>query len=236
MTNRETLHREYVVNNRSMSDIAREEGVSLGTIRNRLLRFKIPIRGNTKQANLLIDMTDFEVGTLVVVGKSKTTKANQATWTVHCKQCDFDFDVPGWKIRHRQIGGCKNCGKHPNFRGYKELTGEYWARAKKNAKDRNLEFSITMEDAWNVYESQNRRCALTGIKIEILSKKANLPKQTASLDRIDSSLGYVPGNIQWVHKRVNKLKSDFPEAEFIEICRLVTEHKKKSHENSVRLT
>ena len=34
-------------------------------------------------------------------------------------------------------------------------------------------------------------------------------EQTASLDRIDSTKGYVPGNIQWVHKDINRIKNKF---------------------------
>ena len=42
---------------------------------------------------------------------------------------------------------------------------------------------------------------------------------TASLDRIDSSEGYVPGNVQWVHLVVNDLKSNMPQEEFLNWCR-----------------
>lgn len=42
-----------------------------------------------------------------------------------------------------------------------------------------------------------------------------------SIDRIDSSVGYVEGNMQWVHKDVNRMKQEFSESYFIETCRLV---------------
>jgi hypothetical protein len=42
---------------------------------------------------------------------------------------------------------------------------------------------------------------------------------TASLDRIDSSKGYIIGNVQWAHKMVNRMKNDMPQEEFIEFCR-----------------
>ena len=41
---------------------------------------------------------------------------------------------------------------------------------------------------------------------------------TASLDRIDSSKGYTKSNIQWVHKDINKMKSDFSMLRFLELC------------------
>jgi hypothetical protein len=74
---------------------------------------------------------------------------------------------------------------------------------------------------WEIYEVQGGLCALTG---EPLTFK-NLNKgtdQTASLDRIDSSLGYVEGNVQWVHKDVNLMKNVLSQARFIELCSLVS--------------
>ena len=37
-------------------------------------------------------------------------------------------------------------------------------------------------------------------------------------------MGYEPGNVQWVHKHVNKMKLDHPEATFVELCRAVVRH------------
>ena len=48
---------------------------------------------------------------------------------------------------------------------------------------------------------------------------------TASLDRIDSKKGYIEGNVQWVHKNVNKMKMDLDEKEFFSIVKQVYEHK-----------
>ena len=42
-----------------------------------------------------------------------------------------------------------------------------------------------------------------------------------SLDRIDSKKGYVKGNVQWVHKTVNRLKMDLSEEELMYWCNLI---------------
>lgn len=52
---------------------------------------------------------------------------------------------------------------------------------------------------------------------------------TASLDRIDSSKGYVIGNVQWVHKTINTMKMDLANSEFIKLCQMVA----KNHDNNV---
>jgi len=41
------------------------------------------------------------------------------------------------------------------------------------------------------------------------------------MDRIDNDLGYTKENIQWVHKDVNAMKSNFKEKYFLKICKLI---------------
>lgn len=174
----------------------------------------------------LIGMLGYEVGTLVVVDRAKESKANQATWVVECRHCKVRFDVPGYKLRHRKIGGCKACGKHPNFRGHGDIYGNYWTKLRANAFDRGLEFSVSIEDAWKLFLAKSGKCALSGLPIVFERSKGRAAEKTASLDRIDSSKGYVTGNVQWVHKELNKLKGKFDEARFIQLCKLVAEHHK----------
>lgn len=46
-------------------------------------------------------------------------------------------------------------------------------------------------------------------------------KQTASLDRIDNTKGYTEDNVQWVHKIINKMKSDLTQEDFIMWCKRI---------------
>lgn len=49
-------------------------------------------------------------------------------------------------------------------------------------------------------------------------------KGNASLDRIDSTRGYVEGNLQWVDKVFQKMKRVMSDADFIHACRRVSAH------------
>lgn len=123
--------------------------------------------------------------------------------------------------------GCKSKrqGKnHPLWMGHEEISKRYWSRIKLNAKKRNLEFSISIEEAWDQWIKQDKKCALSGQSLLHFKCKGN--NSTASLDRIDSSKGYVFGNIQWIHKDINKIKTDFNNDRFIEICNLVSNFNK----------
>lgn len=46
-------------------------------------------------------------------------------------------------------------------------------------------------------------------------------KQTASLDRIDSTKGYIESNVQWLHKDINNIKQDYSVNELLAYCKLI---------------
>jgi len=112
---------------------------------------------------------------------------------------------------------------HPQFNGYKELSGSIWSRIKATARTRNIPIEITIEDAYNLFIAQDKKCKLTGLPIEFAenSKKLANGENTASLDRIDSSKGYTMDNIQWVHKDINYMKMCLSQERFIELAKLI---------------
>jgi len=122
--------------------------------------------------------------------------------------------------------GCnKNLrGKHHKlYRGYEDISLRYWSRVKRNAINRDIDFSITPEYAWGVWEKQNKLCVLSGQPLRFSrSKSSNF---TASLDRIDNSKGYVEGNVQWIHKDINKCKTDFNQDYFLSLCRMIANNR-----------
>ena len=103
-----------------------------------------------------------------------------------------------------------------SYKGVKDLSGQRWSLIRFGAESRNLEFEIKIKETWDLYEKQCRKCSLTGM--DIYFGESNTSEFTASLDRIDSSKGYLKDNIQWVHKDVNKMKKDLSEKVFIDIC------------------
>ena len=103
-----------------------------------------------------------------------------------------------------------------SFRGCGDLPKTAWTRIVNKAAARNIEVEICIEDAWNLFQEQGGRCALSGleIKLGVLSKD-----RTASLDRKDCSKPYTRDNVQWVHKQVNIMKNTLSDEEFIYFCK-----------------
>lgn len=71
---------------------------------------------------------------------------------------------------------------------------------------------------------QNRRCALTGKELTCKLKRGRRYWTNASLDRLDGSKGYLPGNIQLVALAVNLSRGGLTVDEYVKWCKLVTKY------------
>ncbi len=106
-------------------------------------------------------------------------------------------------------------------RGHKHIPINYWSNVIYAANKRGLKFTITLDYAYALYLRQNGKCALSGVDINFRLITAKSSTQTCSLDRKDSSKGYIRGNVQWVHKTVNLMKMSMSDEELIEWCELI---------------
>lgn len=112
-----------------------------------------------------------------------------------------------------------------HFQGYFEVSQSYFYTLKYGAKYKkdNRLFEITIEDIWDQYIKQGGVCALSGLPIEFNPYFIrDGRKQTASVDRIDSAIGYTKSNIQIIHKDINWMKNVFNQDYFIETCKRVS--------------
>lgn len=152
-------------------------------------------------------------------------------------RCLCDCGKKSRYLRHFLTSGhTTSCGcyklltgsKHHSWRGHGNISGQAWASIRHAARSRGLILAITIEDAWQQYEHQGRRCALTGWSIILDEPSADKTLRNASLDRIDNERGYEKDNIQWVHKDVNWMKGSFGSLRFIELCCAVAAHQKET--------
>lgn len=105
-----------------------------------------------------------------------------------------------------------------NKRVYKEISERYMNQYLAQAERRGLLFNITAKDIWDLYLKQDKKCCITGENIVFGSKTQTKSDTTVSIDRIDCSKGYVIDNIRIVHKIINKIKWEFSDDDFLDIC------------------
>ena len=153
-------------------------------------------------------------------------------------QCDcgkVEIKRKDWVVSGRTTS-CKSCSskrtiqKYPipvRRTGFSGLSGTHFLSIKNGALRRNISFDLTPQFLWNLYELQHRRCALTNVEIVLTNKIKNQNVDwgviTASLDRIDSSLGYTQENVWWVHKEVNRLKNNYNLSDLLYWCKLIVD-------------
>lgn len=232
--NKEKLE-EYLSQGLTNQEIAAKENIKLRYVSDSLRKYSLASNKKYKDQDKYIGQK-FNYLTIKSFYLPKHTDVTVAGFRCICK-CDCGTTVEDLPVKII-TGKRKTCGESTctyfkqvrvdaskkssqgSFTGHEEIYGSRWASWRIGAKKRNLAFEISIEYAWDLYISQNKLCALSGIPISF-DGKWNSSETTASLDRIDSSKGYVEGNIQWVHKRINLMKGDLSDEDFTEWCRKV---------------
>jgi hypothetical protein len=175
---------------------------------------------------------------LVVVKLIRDTYKKGSTWLCKC-DCGGERQAKSHHLKQERVKSCgciKSKAVGPGSKywtGHGEISGNFWNQimrrgTNKSGRERNdfQEFDLTIEYIWDLFILQDRKCALSGLPLRMGMKQSFSMSETrtASLDRIDSSKGYVKGNVQWVHKHVNLMKNTLDETYFLELCKAVTDY------------
>lgn len=150
----------------------------------------------------------------------------QLVWLCKC-ECGNFKKLTGSALSNNKTKSCGCLKNKPSvcWKGCGDLSGSYWYMVQCHARTKGHPFSISIDQAWDLFVRQKGLCALSGVAIGFARNyRGWKDKQTASLDRIDSARGYEPDNIQWVHKRINDMKSNMADLDFVQWCRTVSKY------------
>lgn len=122
----------------------------------------------------------------------------------------------------------------PEARRDKLTPFRYFLRQARKRK----EVSLSLEDLKNLWESQQGICPYTGWRLELPFTSEGWKSQKnacklPSLDRIDSSKGYVHGNVQFVARIANYAKNMYTDNQLIEFCHAVSSNSNKNPQSSL---
>lgn len=111
---------------------------------------------------------------------------------------------------HRNSAHLNAGNRRDEFTGFRE----HLLRAKRRAQN----VDITLEDLKETWNNQQGICPYSKVKLEFVNQKSrNNPIYTMSLDRINSNLGYIKGNIQFISIAMNLMKNSMTEEEMKEL-------------------
>jgi hypothetical protein len=164
-----------------------------------------------------------------------------------CPKCECEINYQIYKSFHSaktRNSVCKSCRtrmanaspkrnakmeKNPAWKGYKEIPYSWFSKYFER-KGKKRQGNITIEDVYNLWLKQNKKCNLSGLDIDFIRRENGI---TASIDRIDSQKEYYIENIQLVHKDVNLMKNNFNLKYFIEICKKIHEKTKETKKTPI---
>ena len=95
---------------------------------------------------------------------------------------------------------------------------------------KNRKEFLTLDYMMGIYHAQDGKCALSGEQMTHITGKGR-GSTNISIDRIDSSKGYVPGNVQLVCAIINCMKNEHPQEEFIKFCQKVVDKNQNPLDN-----
>jgi hypothetical protein len=156
---------------------------------------------------------------------------SRVDWLCQCMNCGMEKPIPMYNVisgRSKMCFLCANKDRHGeknhNWKGTGCIPSSVITSIKNSAKCRNIPMEVTPEYLNTIWDEQKHKCALTGLDLIMKAKsKTDTPwSNTASLDRKNSSVGYVIGNVRWVHPVINMMKNHFSDETFISMCNRVT--------------
>ncbi len=236
MITKEYLIEEHIKKKRTLTDIATELGLTRGGVKYYLKKHNISIL--TKKGGQTKDLLKQKFGKLLVIGRVEGENYHtQSVWHCEC-ECGNTIDVcRGSLVRNKTKScGCYNKEQikkrgHEKYSGSKYVPGKKITNIIKNAKHRKI-YCIEKEELQKeidrVFEEQNFKCIYSGEDLRFYDRDNNgniIPKSgNASVDRIDSSKGYIQGNLQICTKRINVSKMEVSHKDFLLMIEKIYNH------------
>lgn len=203
------LRKYYLELNMSPNDICEKLDISKTTFSRLMKEFSIK-RNRTKP------FLSQKIGSISVISRIENGK-----YKFLC-DCGKIFVSRHSHVTKLKTKKCSECRSKKYHEIYGIIPKSYWNTIITGAQSRGIEFNLTPIEASNIF---NGKCSLTGVEICFLNINKNILEQTASLDRIDSSVGYNKDNIQWLHKDINRLKNKYSQKDFLIFVKQIYEFK-----------
>lgn len=216
---KEYLVNEYVNKLRTIRDISKELKINAQYLGKRLNYFGITKHKYGRKGHKNKTQTIYNIGD--IINNIKIEEIYDILNRIYlCKcHCGKNFEIDHTNIKRIKSCGCllfKNGTNHHLWKGTGNIPISYFRKLETRSLEKNLEFNIDYEYIDNLLTNQKNLCAISNVDIYL-----NKFNKTASLDRIDSSKGYIKGNVHWVHKTINQMKWDIDLSNFIEWCRKI---------------
>lgn len=153
-----------------------------------------------------------------------------------CFRCKKTLEISEFRIiKNRTYPYCNSmCRACDNLRTTKfkknkseTIEGKAYflfSNIKRRCFDKDLECEIDENYIIDLYKKQNGLCYYTGVEMQLSSNDKSENRKNVSVDRIDSSKGYLKSNVVLCCWVVNNIKQDLSVYELKKWCKLIYEN------------
>ena len=163
-----------------------------------------------------------------IISNETIFKNNLTHWKCACT-CGVEEYVPLNNLMNGSSTQCNSCSAISTGlkkrTGYMDITGTYWSILRTNINRLGKFFNIRIEEAWDIYLKQNKKCFYSGVDLffngydSIIDELSN-----AKLILIDPDGEYEKDNVRWVSIEIAKMKNSLSEKEFIKIVKSINNY------------
>ena len=157
---------------------------------------------------------------VMVSGMAAYKRSIRETKELQCEYCGKTFTKEVWQIENPRNNSTANLcsrkcnGDYASRIKYGDTIGYgfYASSARKRAVKKGFEFDLDAQYLKDLFESQKGLCAISGLPVMHNTKNRTMAAKSpyyASVDRIDSSKGYIKGNVQFVCLAINYMRNTF---------------------------
>jgi len=158
-------------------------------------------------------------------------------------ECEKEFNKDlSEVIRNKKIGRknycslkCSGSSNHEHLKKYVKENVKYLEPYQNNRRDkftglrehfrrvkkRKHYYDISLEDLLEIWNHQEGICPYSGVKL-VHPNEGGDNLNTASLDRIDSKIGYVKGNLQFISIICNQAKNNLSHEDMLSFLKAVS--------------
>jgi hypothetical protein len=117
------------------------------------------------------------------------------------------------KVGNRDIAHLNPSNRRDEFSDFREHL--------RRASRRNKSFDLSLQDLKDQWDKQNGLCVYSKVQLIHPTAGSNSHIYTASVDRIDSSLGYVKGNVQFISIAMNHMKANMSDEDMFKLLEIL---------------
>ncbi len=157
--------------------------------------------------------------------------------TKHCNTCHQDKAVAEFYLTIKngkpyRPTKCKTCSKERAKKQKEYYVPKHYRDLQSKLKnlvtkarnrEKSFDDSLTASYLETLWNEQGGKCVYSGLPLELEAKHPH----SVSLDRKDSNMGYCAGNVQLVSASVNRMKQEYSEEFFLDLCNRITNNRSK---------